>query len=248
MILYLDANNSKSYSETGTTIWYNLVKLTNGTLVNSPTFSTTAQKCFVFNGTNQYMTVAAFDELNAISASTEFTFSCMFKILAYPASANSSNMTSLLMKNSFNPSFGMNIQYDNQVDGFFTRARGYYGIRNLALSSTASGYGIIALETNTILSLNTWYNLDMTQSFTGSSHNIRIYINGALDRSYTANNGNYPISTSGNYALFSGSTNILSGNGIYSNISVAQYKVYNRVLTDDEIVKNFLATSNVYKD
>lgn len=57
LIVFLDAANSTSYSGSGTT-WTDLSTEGNdGTLINSPTFNSTAPESFTFNGTNQYVSV-----------------------------------------------------------------------------------------------------------------------------------------------------------------------------------------------
>lgn len=60
IVCYIDAANSKSYPGSGTT-WTNLVSGTNNaTLVNSPTFNSTAPQSFTFDGTNDYITLGTF--------------------------------------------------------------------------------------------------------------------------------------------------------------------------------------------
>lgn len=54
LVLYLDAANEKSYPGSGTT-WSDLSgNGNNGTLVNGPTYSTSDQGYFTFDGTNDY--------------------------------------------------------------------------------------------------------------------------------------------------------------------------------------------------
>lgn len=58
LLVYYDAGNIVSYPRTGTT-WTNLASATlNATLVNGPTFDPN-NRCLVFNGSNQYATVAS---------------------------------------------------------------------------------------------------------------------------------------------------------------------------------------------
>jgi hypothetical protein len=59
LVLYLDAANVNSYSGSGST-WYDLSgNGYNGTLVNSPTWSTTNGGIFTLNGSNQYIDVSS---------------------------------------------------------------------------------------------------------------------------------------------------------------------------------------------
>jgi len=70
LVLALDAASKNSYPGSGTT-WTDLSgKGSNGTLVNSPTFSSANGGSIVFNGTNQYVT----DTINI--ASSPFTIIC----------------------------------------------------------------------------------------------------------------------------------------------------------------------------
>jgi len=55
LVLQLDAANTKSYPGSGTT-WTDLSgNGNNGTLTNSPTFSSANGGIFTFNGTNQFI-------------------------------------------------------------------------------------------------------------------------------------------------------------------------------------------------
>ena len=70
LILDLDASDKNSYVGSGTT-WTDLSgNNNNGTLINSPTFSSTNGGTIVFNGTNQYVT----DTISI--ASSPFTIIC----------------------------------------------------------------------------------------------------------------------------------------------------------------------------
>jgi hypothetical protein len=64
LVLYLDAGNSASYPGTGST-WTNLASGgNNGTLINSPTYSSANNGSLVFNGSTQYVDVANYSALN----------------------------------------------------------------------------------------------------------------------------------------------------------------------------------------
>jgi hypothetical protein len=81
--LYLDAANQRSYSGSGTT-WYNLVSPSNnGTLVNSPTFSSNNAGVIVTNGSNNYISITL------PTFSSTYSISFWVKPLALPAGAGS---------------------------------------------------------------------------------------------------------------------------------------------------------------
>ena len=54
LVFYVDAANSKSYSGTGTT-WSDLIGSNDGTLTNSPVYSSSNAGVFDFDGTNDYV-------------------------------------------------------------------------------------------------------------------------------------------------------------------------------------------------
>jgi len=62
LILCLDPGNKKSYSGSGT-VFYDLSKNNNGTLVNSPTFTTENKGEFTFNGSTNYISVDGFSNI-----------------------------------------------------------------------------------------------------------------------------------------------------------------------------------------
>jgi hypothetical protein len=63
LIIYLDAANRKSYSGSGTN-WIDLTAgKNNGTLTNSPTYSTSNNGYLIFNGSNQYIVKASVPSL-----------------------------------------------------------------------------------------------------------------------------------------------------------------------------------------
>jgi hypothetical protein len=72
LVLCLDAANPKSYPGTGTT-WFDLsLNKKDGSLINTPTFSTTDSGIFTFNGTNNYVLVTSpfnFNTTNQLTAS-----------------------------------------------------------------------------------------------------------------------------------------------------------------------------------
>ncbi len=57
LVLYLDAGNNRSYPGTGTT-WTDLKYTYNGTLTNSPSFSSTNGGNIVFDGLNDYISTS----------------------------------------------------------------------------------------------------------------------------------------------------------------------------------------------
>jgi hypothetical protein len=80
----------------------------------------------------------------------------------------------------------------------------------------------------------------MVHEFSGTTHTLRLYINGNLDRQDTATDALYPINFQNTESLGI-NFRILGGNFLYSNADIASYSIYNKALTPQEIQQNFNA-------
>ena len=60
LVLALDAGDRNSYVS-GSTTWFDLTGVNNGTLVNGPTFNTGSGGSIVFDGSNDYCGFNSFD-------------------------------------------------------------------------------------------------------------------------------------------------------------------------------------------
>lgn len=154
LILTYDAANTKSYPGSGTT-WTNITGSgTNGTLTNSPTFSTAKGGSLVFNGTNsniQMGNASTFVPTAAITVSVwaYSTVVGVYKKMFVTVTAGTSTIDGIYM--SIGPS-----PYHS-----------YFGIGTAAGGNVSAGYG-------TALSVNTWYNFCGTYNGT----TITYYVNG----------------------------------------------------------------------
>lgn len=85
------------------------------------------------------------------------------------------------------------------------------------------------------ITLDTWYNV----SVTSKNNDFRLYINGVLDTTDTS--GTYTGSPSGNVGEHTLGTYNRPGAGYggYANVSYGVYRLYDRVLTDTEILQNY---------
>jgi hypothetical protein len=241
LVLALDAGNPKSYPGSGTA-WTDLSGNGNtGTLVNGVGFDSGNLGSLVFDGVNDYVVhTSNLTAINNITNSSSFTFSSTFKLNAFPT-VQTATITGLLMKGSYNPSYGMNLSYSGSSGGFRTQAQIYYGLRNLTgTAGVTQGYGFFNRTSNTLIQLGQWYKVDMVHEFSGTTHTLRLYINGNLDRQDTATDALYPINFQNTESLGI-NFRILGGNFLYSNADIASYSIYNRALTASEIQQNFVA-------
>ena len=292
LVQYLDAGNSSSYSGSGTT-WSDLTaSAVNGTLVNSPTYSSSeGGGSFLFDSVDEYMKFPYDDaapirigedsgEVNLISTGSGtrtygdvdtdggITFYLWAKL--DPSGANASkhlgvttNGTLPTTGNSGSNAYaayqGAEIVYvrDGRVICFVFGAGGINnGNQRLDLRTPAN------FHTSTIgASLGDWINICVVieddkrvsgpsggKSYTGS-----IYINGTK-----ATDSNIQNSTSGfgggmGYRMKynSSQTDKFDGGaglrrGTFSGGYIAEWAVYNDILTDAEVLSNFNATKSRY--
>lgn len=201
LTLRLDASNVSSYPGSGST-WTDIATPEqNITLVNSPTYTSTAPSYFTFNGTNQYGTGAG-----AVLTTTTYTKSVWFYLNAYA----DNNLVS------------------SAAGGHFMFFSGAGSPSNKLSCGHANWANYGAFTSVATFSLNTWYNATLTFNTTDG---MKLYVNGALDSSYTANKTAHGGNSSTNIATFGGG-NLLNGR-------IAKVYCYNRSLTASEVLQNY---------
>lgn len=224
LILHLDAGNSASYPGSGTT-WTDLSgNGNNGTLVNGVGYNAANGGSLVFDGVNDYCNVSE----TANMTPQILTVECIFKV------------TSDVNTGVFgNPAFQYLIFRQNTRTSSFEAYTIGYSETSRSISATATPSGgfqySIGSPNNTVL-LNLVYFVSVVFDAT----TMFLYLNGSLVATAPKASGiNYrsdhtlkigrtvPVGTSWD-AAFNGS--------IYS------VKIYNRVLTLQEIQQNFNAT------
>lgn len=178
LILELDAANRRSYVS-GSTVW-NDVSGNNitGSLVNTPTFSTTNNGLFTFNGTNQYVSLGTFTGLGT----TNRTYSFWYTTSALPASTGRIINFPADDTSTDTPAFTL------AIDNFSNLTGGLGG-------TPYDGQVTIVAYT-----LNTWVNVCSTIT----SKTVSFYINGVFIKSATSTGTvpSNPIGYIGRYNTF----------------------------------------------
>jgi hypothetical protein len=242
LIFDLDAAKRDSYFGSGT-VWNDISGFqNNGTLVNGPTFDSNNGGSIVFDGVDDYINVTTnLTQINNITNSSPFTFSSIFRLLSMPA-ASAANVGGILMKGSYNPSYGLSIIFNTDR----TVARVFYGIRNLTgTAGVTPGYGNFNQTSNLGLTIGQWYKVDMVHEFEGDTHTLTLYINGVIDKQSTSTSSLYPINFQNTTAM-SISNQVLGGNSLFLNAEIPYTQIYNRALTTSEILQNYNATKGRY--
>lgn len=214
LVLYLNANNSSSYPGSGT-LWNDLSGQGNhAVLTNGPVYNSDNGGSFLFDGT---------DDIAPIGSSN-------FPLVSSPSTLSAWAKTIIVSPGPKSPSsFRILVSYGRAVEN---QAR-FIGIKNREFYF--GGFGASAIFSDTIVPLNTWFNL--TGVYDGSYASI--YVNGQLvigpisrvwnTVAETANVGRQVYNDPANYERWDG--------------NIAQIMIYNRALNPLEVAQNF----NVYR-
>lgn len=205
MVLCLDAANNKSYVGSGTS-WVDISSSgPTGTLVNSPTFTSSFGGNFVFNGSTQYASVS-----NVYNFATSNQFSAFVWAKSTPSTWNENGfLVSRRDQFIFHPSAG-----NRDINYYLNTNAGWQALSYAPSDITV--FGMYAM---------TYY-----------GGNFRIFFNGALVSSAT-NFGTTLTSDTGVIEI--GKDDTLAR---YMNGSVASVYLYNRMLSDAEVLQNYTAT------
>jgi len=224
LVLHLDAADKKSYPGSGN-IWYDLTQNNNRfTLFNTPSFSSSNGGNIVFNGSAQYA-----NSTSALNLSTydQITVEVWFK----PSNA----LERIVFEHSAN--------WNTNVGGF-------------GLASNSNGAGTVSNECHTYSS-NGGRNYGFTCGTTQYSCHVNIfskiadltgrlsYVNNNLLPFGNLNGTNWSTSTQTTSTnAFRNDTMYLASRGgsvAFFSGSITIFKIYNRKLSDSEVLQNFTA-------
>jgi len=158
LVLHLDAANKKSYSGSGTTWTDRSVTGNNGTLTNSPTYSSNNGGHLAFDGADEYISIAESSTLNLQS----YTYAFWIK----RRQAQSSGWMQLLQRSTSSRNPGIWF-YINEVD------RLHFSIR---VSS-----GSLPSVNPAGFHLNEWHYFTATVEYDGTNTTMNGYTDGVLN-------------------------------------------------------------------
>jgi hypothetical protein len=180
-----------------------------------------------FDGVNEYIRVKSDASLN-FEYNTAFSLSCYVKL-------GSSKFHNLI--NKFDSS---QTEY-----GVFALVRNTNNLSFILYNDTTFPYKAIYINSNSTLSLNTWYRLDFVYKGTPTAANAEIWINGVKDTTTTIadNLGNNTINNPNTYYRLGNSAGDINGlDGLLHEV-----KIYNIALSGSDISTdntNVLAFNN----
>ena len=218
LVLCLDAASKRSYPGAGTT-WTDRVGEYDGTLTNGPTFSNDSGGSIVFDGTDDYINIGSM----ITNISNAFTVEVYLR-----RTGDGTNWPRIFLNGQVNTSITIT-QYNNTTGVLFR------------IKPTSGGYIEYNLPTGTMVN-NQW--LSLSFSYEGSI--MRAFIDGveygagySVSKTIATPTSENPyIGGDGNST---GDPSVSSFEGNISNL-----KAYNRALTADEILQNYLSTKERY--
>jgi hypothetical protein len=230
-VFAIDAANTKSYSGSGINV-NGLVGGIGGTLFNGVGFSSVNNGSFVFDGIDDFISVANID----LSSTNKVTVSCWVKVLNYRETANSSNIVFEFSSN-FNSNTGAFVAAF--ADGSAVNSSLYpvvLGIRG------NSGYNLAGYSKTLVNDLS-WHHWACIFDTSLSGNENILYIDGVLRTSISTPIQSDNSSNFGNYKLFIGNRD---SSNIAGNANISHVSMHNRALTQQEILQNYNALRGRY--
>ena len=212
LVGYYDAGYGGSYRGSGTN-WYNVSGTAggDGTLINGPTFDPSNGGSIVFDGIDDYVSTTTNSSLTSIYSNNQFTIQSWFQ---YNDINNYHNIMGIISSFTTNFVLGWRINISNNLffDGFINNQR------------TTQNIATITPYINTWINITTTYTNGTLKSFLNGNLAITTAVNGQIEN-FAGNN--FYIAAQGGYPQFKG--------------KVSNAFIYNRVLSDSEVLQNYNA-------
>jgi len=238
LVLYLDAANPRSYVS-GSTNWYSLPSVTtSGSLINSPTYSSTNLGSIVFDGVDDYI------ELNTTNSiwqsNNAMTVISTFKLSSWPDSFTQ-NRAPLLAKTSGSVSFEFSLWINGNVPSWGGNT---YTTTFECWTFNGSSDVVLVSAPQNAITLNTVYTVAGVLDLNSSPY-ASIYINGNLSNTTSTKSG---VMTAGSAPIRIAARlpDAYATTGQYLNGNIYTTQIYNRALSATEIQQNFNALKGRY--
>ena len=226
LVYFIDPANLRSYSGSGNTA-NGLVGGLGGALVNGVGFSSANNGSFFFDGTNDQISTA---DIN-LTSTDKVTVSCWVKVLNYREVAGSSNIV-------FEFSSNFNSNGGTFVAAFADGSPVFSGLYPVVLGTRYQGYNLAGYSKTLVNDLS-WHHWGCIFDTSISGNENILYIDGVSRTPISTPLQSDNSSNFGNFKLFIGNRDSSS---IPANCNIGQVQIYNRALSQEEILQNFNAT------
>ena len=217
VLFCLDAGNGKSYPGTGTTCQDLTYSNGTGSLINGPTFNTANGGGIVLDGTNDYIELANFADNLPI-----MTVSAWVNLQQWPGSL----YYAIVQKNN---------DIFSGAGWVMFNSNGYFGF----MYQGPDGLYFNQPYTVDTFAINKWWNVvARVPSYNG---NIDIFVNGSKQALNYGLRATGITTISNNLKVDIGKADN-SGSTIYGKFTIGNVMIYNRFLSNDEIVQNYNAS------
>ena len=202
----------------------------------------TFDRCYSFDGTNDYVSIhgGVMREINKAvgegnsGASCELTVMLWMKANNSPSSSTYSKVFMLSPMIKFNWSHGTSNYLGAFELGTFTG--GLYNYHYIKYSGLSGNY-------------TDWNHYCLTIKKVGTDLKVKIYLNGELDTSPTNSgsnsSGTITFSNQSMRSIDNSGTMFWNTNSVYQAAKIKDFRIYNKVLSDDEI-SGIMLTKSIY--
>jgi hypothetical protein len=220
LVLLYDSNFLPSYPSTSST-WYNLGPLQqNALLENGPIFNSNGW--IEFDGTNDFIKITSTSSIS-FQPNQNFSLFCIFNVKSINGTTSVSDNTGVIFGQGITSgSFGIGANY-NQITNSY----------NFRIGVRTTSNTIISSDTNSLV-LNVIYNV----GFSYSPTSIKVYIDGVLKNTISTTSISSSAFSSSDYHIYRNYP-VPGGNGRWLNGNVYGCSIYNKSLSDQEVLQNY---------
>jgi hypothetical protein len=233
LILNLDAANTKSYPGSGT-VWNDLGNNRSNAILTAPSASLPSIEFTRTNNTRATISPTLnLSSTNIITIDLWVNFKTLPTVSGYTGDYGRVICELSDNFNSFTDTFLLSVEYE------------LTGFRWLAATRGNSGYNIKNLLTPLPI-VNTWYNFTVViNNSTATTNPFTFYLNGITQTNIGTTSNNGLTYNSQNTNNFGNRIFRIGGRGttsISQDMFLSNFKIYNRILTPQEVLQNFNST------
>lgn len=227
LVLCLDAADKQSYSGSGTT-WRDLALGATGDLINDPIISQLNGGVIILDGINDFVSFASNipERIN--------TFSNEIWVNVSNLNGGENSWSTLIRMFGRRP--------DNSSGDFVFTLKSNGSVQCEIRNTADTGYDLFSTATGIIV-INQWYHI--VQVIDRNAGNLKFYVNGILR--LNTSTSNYSIITSSSIQIGQQGTNVSSIYARRLTGKIGGVKLYNKVLTQTEVLQNYNATKGRFQ-